>query len=111
MSSTATTTSETISLKLQTAYGPRYQTVSTVPARECTSQEIPVIDISGINGDLESRKRVAEEVRQASETSGFFYVKNHGIDESIIQNARQQAIEYEIVPYLSLFFQHGHFLL
>lgn len=93
----ATSTPETIILNLQTGYGPKQRVISTKAPRECTRKEIPVIDISDIDGDLEARQKIADEVRKASETSGFFYLKNHGINEDIIQNSYQQALRFVIL--------------
>jgi hypothetical protein len=106
MSTTTTTTTtapETYTLNLQTAYGPRQCEVSTKAPRECTREEIPIVDISGIDGDLEARQKIADEVRKASETSGFFYLQNHGIDDDIIQNACQQALRF-VNPFYSQVF-------
>ena len=78
-------------LELRTAYVPVYRDVSTAPPRDCRADEIPVIDISPIYGDLEARKELAIKIKHAAESTGFFYVKNHGIDESVIQEALKQA--------------------
>ena len=73
-------------LELATAEGPVYRQVSTAPPRKPTSEEIPVIDLSNIDGDFTSRAAIAAKVRVAAENTGFFYVKNHGIAESTIRN-------------------------
>jgi isopenicillin N synthase-like dioxygenase len=78
-------------LELRTAYGPVYRDVSTSPPREHYADEIPVININRIYGDLESRKLLAKEIKAAAESIGFFYIKNHGISSSIIAEARDQA--------------------
>ena len=43
-------------LKLVTAHGPVYRSVSSEPPRDASPDEIPLIDISGLYGDLEARK-------------------------------------------------------
>lgn len=78
-------------LELRTAYGPVYRNVSLAPPRDCRPDEIPVIDLSAMNGDLAARKGLAAAIREASESTGFFYVKNHGIAEAVIQAALGQA--------------------
>ncbi|KAL4782611.1 2OG-Fe(II) oxygenase superfamily protein [Aspergillus varians] len=78
-------------LELRTLNGPEYRRVSTAPPRIPTQDEIPVIDLSPINGDLEARKQVASKIRAAAENTGFFYIKNHGIPEALIQSALHQA--------------------
>lgn len=78
-------------LELRTAYGPVYRDVSTAPPRDCFAEEIPVIDLSLMFGDLNDRKALAVTVREAAENTGFFYVKNHGISEDVVQAAHDQA--------------------
>ncbi|TVY34735.1 putative 2-oxoglutarate-dependent dioxygenase [Lachnellula occidentalis] len=49
------------------------------------SNSIPVIDVSNIfSPDLEARKAVAAEIRQACINIGFFYVQNHGIPQELV---------------------------
>ncbi|CAE6374838.1 unnamed protein product [Rhizoctonia solani] len=50
-------------------------------------QSIPIIDISGLSGDADSKAKVASEIQDACIHVGFFYVKNHGIDENVITSA------------------------
>ena len=95
MSTTITETApnSTYKLELRTAYGPVFREVSTAAPRECKVGEIPVIDISGIDGDIAAKTKLASEIKKAAEGTGFFYIKNHGIDEQIIQNAHDRALE------------------
>lgn len=81
-------------LELRTAYGPVYRDVSTAPAREANADEIPIIDISPIYGDLEARKGLAEQFKHAATSTGFFYIKNHGISEDTIKNAKAAALTF-----------------
>ncbi|RMZ86012.1 hypothetical protein DV737_g183, partial [Chaetothyriales sp. CBS 132003] len=67
--------------------GPVYRRVSTAPPRLPTDDEIPLIDLSAIEGNFESRKGLAAKIRVAAEGTGFFYIYNHGISEELIQNA------------------------
>lgn len=78
---------ELVKLELRTAYGPVYRDVSTKPPREARSDEIPVIDVSSINGGLEARKALAQEIKSAAMNTGFFYIKNHGVSDQAIQGA------------------------
>ncbi|KAF2793242.1 naringenin,2-oxoglutarate 3-dioxygenase [Melanomma pulvis-pyrius CBS 109.77] len=71
-----------------------HRRVSTTPPRDCRPDEIPLIDINGIYNDAVARKKMAAIVKHAVERSGFFYVKNHGIDEEVIENARQATIKF-----------------
>ncbi|KAK6212904.1 2OG-Fe(II) oxygenase [Colletotrichum tabaci] len=78
--------------------GPTYRLVSASPARDCTPDEIPIIDLEGMNGDLNARKSVAADILHAAETSGFFYIKNHGIPERVIEDAHRKGIEFFKLP-------------
>ena len=73
--------------------GPAYTNDSTLLSSEQGDfSSVPVIDLAGMfSPDLEDRKAVASQVRAASHTVGFFYAKNHGIDDSYIQRTREQA--------------------
>lgn len=75
-------------LQLTSAYGPVFRSVKTTPPRNATREEIPVIDVNGIfSKDIEDRKAVAAQIRQAATTIGFFYMKNHGIPQDTIASA------------------------
>ncbi|KAI0130099.1 2OG-Fe(II) oxygenase superfamily protein [Xylariales sp. AK1849] len=68
--------------------------VSTAPPRVCRPEEIPLIDLANIDGDLSQRENIAVEVRHAAEKLGFFYIKNHGIGEQVIKKAEAQALRF-----------------
>ncbi|KAH8887599.1 Clavaminate synthase-like protein [Thozetella sp. PMI_491] len=46
---------------------------------------IPTIDLAEIDGPLEARKKIAEEIYDACHDCGFFYIKNHGIPEEVVK--------------------------
>lgn len=50
-------------LELRTAYGPVYRDVLITPPREIRPEEMPVIDLSDIYGDLEVRTALAQKTR------------------------------------------------
>ncbi|KAH8596641.1 hypothetical protein B0O99DRAFT_619513 [Bisporella sp. PMI_857] len=91
MSTTSLAKPDTVELRLR--LGGEYVThqVSTAPPRECTTSEIPLIDLTNIDGDFSQRTEIAEEVRNAAEKLGFFYIKNHGIKKEVIDKAYAQA--------------------
>ena len=92
MATTATNlAAATTQLELMTAYGSVFRTVSTSPPRDCLPNEIPVIDISNIFDGPQARRELAVEFKAAAESIGFFYIKGHGIDQSIIDGAEKQA--------------------
>ncbi|KAJ5382716.1 Oxoglutarate/iron-dependent dioxygenase [Penicillium concentricum] len=86
-----TTLLEYTQVELLTLSGSEFRRVSTAPPRLPTEDEIPIIDLASIDRDLEARKIIASKVRVAAENTGFFYIKNHGISEELIQKALSQA--------------------
>lgn len=53
---------------------------------------MPIIDIGpSYSNDPDVRQQVAEQVRKACVTSGFFYIINHGIDEQACQDILAQG--------------------
>ncbi len=85
-------------IELLTPNGPEFRRVSTAPARPPRADEIPLIDLTNINDNIEARKKIAQEVRQAAENTGFFYIHNHGIDESLIQAALDETKAFFAQP-------------
>lgn len=81
-------------LELITAQGPTYRLVSSAAPRDAVAEEVPVIDISRIHGDLEARKELAREVAEICSGYGFFYIKNHGISDEKINKAKEQAFNF-----------------
>jgi hypothetical protein len=92
--STIVTTERPDTVELTLRFGGEYVThhVSTKPARECTAAEIPLIDLANIDGDASERSKIADQVRAAATRLGFFYIKNHGIKDEVINKAYSQAL-------------------
>ncbi|CAE6470728.1 unnamed protein product [Rhizoctonia solani] len=61
-------------------------------------ESIPVIDISGLSGDADSKAQVANAIREACIHVGFFYVKNHGVDETVIASTVEAAHRFYDLP-------------
>ncbi|KZP13918.1 Clavaminate synthase-like protein [Athelia psychrophila] len=60
---------------------------------------IPVIDLKDIgNKDQATRQRLVQEVRDACMQVGFFYVKNHGISDEVVQAAYLASKELFALP-------------
>ncbi|OSS46667.1 hypothetical protein B5807_08770 [Epicoccum nigrum] len=54
--------------------------------------EVPIIDISPSFSELQAeRQKVADQIRKACTTSGFFYITNHGIPLSAREGILRQA--------------------
>lgn len=80
---------ETTELRLFSGNGPITRTILRTPLRDALPSEIPVIDISGtFSESLDERRKVAAEIRDASMNNGFFYITNHGVDQTAIAGAQ-----------------------
>ncbi|KAJ2933822.1 hypothetical protein H1R20_g3278, partial [Candolleomyces eurysporus] len=61
---------------------------------------VPVIDLSNVYTDNPTlRKELVTQVRDACIRVGFFYVSNHGIPESTIENAMDAAKRFFALPF------------
>ena len=59
--------------------------------------EIPVIDIARLRDGTDSAGVGAELARAATEV-GFLYVRNHGVDDGLVERARRTAMEFFRLP-------------
>lgn len=72
-----------------------YLDVLNTPPRECTPEEIPIIDLAPLySSKLENRKALAKEIRAAALNTGFFYIRNHGIEEKVIVDSKKQLLRF-----------------
>jgi len=78
-------------LELLTPTGPVIRRVRAAPPRKPTADEMPIIDLSTIDQNKDARKSLAAEVKAAAQNTGFFYVRNHGIPEELIQSALNEV--------------------
>ncbi|KAI8246174.1 2-oxoglutarate-Fe(II) type oxidoreductase hxnY [Colletotrichum sp. SAR 10_99] len=86
---------ETTLLRFASGNGPVTRRILRKPLRDALPTEIPLIDISpSFSDDNASRKLVAQHIRQAATSSGFFYISNHGIDASVTDAAHEACLEY-----------------
>lgn len=67
------------------------------PVRAASADEMPILDLTALNsgGDL---KPIAEKMRHACVTTGFFYVANHGIPESVVNGVFDATTRYFDLP-------------
>ncbi len=57
-------------------------------AKRITIDSIPVIDIAAlVNDEPEAERGTAEAISRAANEVGFFYVKNHGVPQDLIEKA------------------------
>jgi isopenicillin N synthase-like dioxygenase len=58
---------------------------STLDAVHVSNSALPVIDVSGLSSEYFSdREAVAEQLRAACLDNGFFYIRNHGVPQALI---------------------------
>lgn len=98
MATTTMTVPPFTTIELLTPHGPAYRQVSTAPPRPPTTAEMPLVDLSSIDGDREAREALALKIKAAAENTGFFYVYNHGIPEQLIQEAQTQVKKFFAQP-------------
>ncbi|KAL1954082.1 hypothetical protein VTO42DRAFT_1770 [Malbranchea cinnamomea] len=61
---------------------------------------LPVVDLADLNSpSLEARKRLAAQIFEAATIVGFFYIKNHGVPEDLIEHTRQLGRQYFALPH------------
>jgi isopenicillin N synthase-like dioxygenase len=68
-------------------------------ARTLPFSSIPVIDISTLGGsDIEAMRATADEIGRACETVGFFYIKNHGVPQALIDRTYALSRQFHYSP-------------
>jgi isopenicillin N synthase-like dioxygenase len=60
---------------------------------------IPIVDIgAAISGDADGKRKAAAALREAAANVGFFYIKNHGVPDSVIAKAQDAADRFYALP-------------
>ncbi|PPQ65889.1 hypothetical protein CVT26_000909 [Gymnopilus dilepis] len=73
--------------------------VGTAQLLDQDFQDVPVIDLQNISStDPIRRRKLADEIRDACIRVGFFYVKNHGIPEDVINAVLEEAKSFFALP-------------
>ncbi len=63
------------------------------------SASLPVIDISGLSSNRAiERQKVGAQLRAACLDKGFFYISNHGVPESLIDDVFREAAAFFALP-------------
>lgn len=90
----AESTSKTTKLELRTAYGPVFRDVLSTPPRDCTAEEIPVLDLTPLHeGSLTDRKALAAELHK---TAGMLH-SNH-----VFEHAKKRGYTSKLVYSIKL---------
>src|SRR5262249_14426087 len=64
-----------------------------------STEEIPVIDMGPVHaGGPGADRRMAAELRHVTETVGFFYLKNHGVPQSLIDRVFAESRRFFALP-------------
>ncbi len=64
-----------------------------------SKEEIPVLDMSPyLMGEPGGRERVAAQLKEITETIGFFYLKGHSIPEELVQQVFAESRRFHTLP-------------
>ena len=64
-----------------------------------STEEIPLLDMSPyLRGEPGGRERVAAQLKEITETVGFFYLKGHGIPQSLIDRVFAESKRFHALP-------------
>jgi len=64
-----------------------------------SAASLPVIDISGLSSaDSRDRQAVGTALRAACRDKGFFYIRNHGVSESLVAKVFEEAALFFALP-------------
>src|SRR5690606_13509825 len=60
---------------------------------------LPLIDVGGLrHDDPAAHQKIAQQLRDACQRCGFFYIHNHGIDAELVAGGLQQAERFFALP-------------
>ncbi|WP_448206923.1 isopenicillin N synthase family dioxygenase [Azospirillum sp. sgz302134] len=70
-----------------------------LPATNLPASSLPVIDVTGLTSpDLADRLAIGRQIAEACGTTGFFYIRNHGVPQAIIDTALAKAKTFFRLP-------------
>jgi len=58
---------------------------------------VPIVDLAGAETEA-ARERIARDIHDACRSIGFFYVRNHGVDDALIRDAFAAADAFFALP-------------
>jgi isopenicillin N synthase-like dioxygenase len=73
--------------------------VSVLEAARVSVASLPIIDISGLSSaNAAERRAVGSQLHAACLDKGFFYIKSHGVSETLIDNVFKEAAAFFALP-------------
>jgi len=70
-----------------------------IAAKRGAFHEIPIIDFAdAYHKELAKRQALAAKIYEACVRVGFFYIKNHGVDDTVMQNVFSAARDFFDLP-------------
>jgi isopenicillin N synthase-like dioxygenase len=72
---------------------------SALEAARVSAASLPIIDVSGLSSNkLAERQAVGARLRAACLDKGFFYIKRHGVSESLVNDVFKEAAAFFALP-------------
>lgn len=72
------------------------------PSRVADFSEIPVVDVGPLGSGGMAEQETVRQIREACEGVGFFYVQNHGVQETAVNVILDEARRFFALPEASL---------
>lgn len=91
----ASSDSQAVPLRLASGNGPITRYIQSTAPRDATTDEIPIIDVSGIfSPNFEDRLAVAKQVHAAATNTGFFYIRDHNVSSDTATAAYEACLDF-----------------
>jgi isopenicillin N synthase-like dioxygenase len=72
---------------------------AALEATRLSLASLPVIDVSDLtSSNLDARRAVGSRLSAACLDKGFFYIKNHGVEESLVESVFSEAAAFFALP-------------
>jgi len=72
---------------------------SALQAVKVSAASLPIVDVSGLlSKSLSERHTVGAQLRAACRDKGFFYIKNHGVNEALVDEVFKEAAGFFDLP-------------
>ncbi len=89
--------------EIQTGNGIRQVSSQRLAAQQIPFESIPVIDFAAMHqvddtDQQTNQQAIAQQLYQACTQVGFFYIKNHGVPQPVIDQAFEQARQFFALP-------------